>query len=94
MVSNPPYVAERARVDVEVSRHEPPIAVYGGPRGGEVIERLVTAAAAAGARRIALEMGEGQADEVAALLTAAGFTDVRVTPDLAGIPRVAQGTRP
>jgi methylase of polypeptide subunit release factors len=44
-------------------------------------------------RFLVLEVGDGQADEVAGALTAAGYLAVTITHDLAGIPRVVDGTR-
>ena len=95
VLSNPPYVAERERATLapEITRHEPPGALFAGEDGLDVIRRLVPAAAAAGARLLALELGEGQAPAVTALLQHAGFGDVDVRRDLAGIERVVVGRR-
>jgi methylase of polypeptide subunit release factors len=49
--------------------------------------------ALAGAAAIAVEIGEGQAIEVAELMRDAGFTGVEVREDLAGIERVVVGER-
>jgi release factor glutamine methyltransferase len=92
VVSNPPYVADGDAVMPEVARHEPREAVFASSSGLAVIERLAPAAAAAGARFVAIEHGEGQADAVADILRAAGFEPHRVQ-DLAGIDRVAVGRR-
>ncbi len=48
IVSNPPYVGEQEQgtVDAEVHRFEPHAALYAGPKGTEVIQRLVPEAAA------------------------------------------------
>ncbi len=43
--------------------------------------------------RLALEVGEGQAEEVAELLRGAGFAEIRTRRDLAGIERVVVGER-
>jgi hypothetical protein len=40
-----------------------------------------------------LEVGFGQAADVARLLDTAGYLDVSITEDLAGIPRVVEGRR-
>jgi methylase of polypeptide subunit release factors len=40
-----------------------------------------------------LEVGAGQAREVAGALETAGYRDVAITRDLAGIERVVEGTR-
>jgi release factor glutamine methyltransferase len=47
VVSNPPYVAEgeQGLLSLEVRRYEPREALFAGPRGTEVIERLVPQAA-------------------------------------------------
>ncbi len=95
VLSNPPYVAdgERAALAPEILRHEPPGALFAGADGLDVIRRLVPAAAAAGARLLAIEVGEGQAGAVGELLTRAGFEAVHARRDLAGIERVVLGTR-
>jgi release factor glutamine methyltransferase len=93
VVSNPPYVAERDWLGLapEIVRHEPAEALLAGVDGLEVLRRLVPAAAARGARFVALEVGEGQAAAVGELLRAAGYTRVEVRHDLAGIERVVVG---
>jgi release factor glutamine methyltransferase len=91
VVANPPYVGEREPVMPEVARYEPPEAVFAAGDGLSVVRRLV--AAAAGARFVALEIGAGQADAVAALLRAAGFAEIERVRDLAGIERVVVGRR-
>jgi release factor glutamine methyltransferase len=93
VVSNPPYVADSAPLQPEIARHEPAAALYAGPEGLTVIRRLVAAVAASPARFVALEVGMGQAGEVAGVLRAAGFGDVAVRRDLAGIERVVSGGR-
>jgi release factor glutamine methyltransferase len=90
LVSNPPYVplAQRHSLQREVRDWEPPVALFAGETGLDIYARIV-----ASAPRIlkpggwlAMELGFGQLDAVRALL--AGWADVRVEPDLAGIPRV------
>lgn len=95
VLSNPPYVADgdRAALAPEITRHEPPGALFAGADGLDVIRRLVPAAAAAGARLLAIELGEGQAAAVMALMRAAGFADAQARRDLAGIERVVVGRR-
>ena len=93
VVSNPPYVEDAATLQPEIARHEPPVALYAGPEGLTVIRRLVAQVAASPARFVALEVGMGQAGEVAGVLRAAGFGDVAVRRDLAGIERVVAGRR-
>jgi release factor glutamine methyltransferase len=94
VLCNPPYVcdAERAGLAPEIVRHEPPGALFAGQDGLDVIRRLVPAAAGV-APLLAVEVGSGQAPAVAALMVSAGYTDVSVRRDLAGIERVAVGSR-
>jgi release factor glutamine methyltransferase len=93
VVSNPPYVEDGAALPPEIARHEPAVALYAGPEGLTVIRRLVAQAAASPARLVALEVGMGQAPDVAGVLRAAGFADTGVRRDLAGIERVVMGRR-
>ncbi|HVR02137.1 MAG TPA: peptide chain release factor N(5)-glutamine methyltransferase, partial [Polyangia bacterium] len=61
-----------------------------------LVGRLVAAAPALLGRggALALEIGAGQAQETARLLTAAGLADVRVRRDLGAIERVVSGVLP
>jgi release factor glutamine methyltransferase len=95
IAANPPYVAERERAELppEVREHEPGLALFAGADGLGVIRPLVTRAAATRARRLVLEVGAGQAPTVRGLVAAAGFPDVEVVSDLAGIERVVVGSR-
>ena len=95
VLSNPPYVADgdRATLAPEITRHEPPGALFAGADGLDVIRRLVPASAAAGARLLAIELGEGQAPAVMELVEQAGFERVETRRDLAGIERVVVGRR-
>jgi release factor glutamine methyltransferase len=85
VVSNPPYVASLAGLQPEL-RHEPREALV----GAGFHEQL---ARAARARFLVLEVGDGQAGDVAATLEAAGYRDVTITLDLAGRERVVEGAR-
>lgn len=93
VLSNPPYVAEAARATLapEITRHEPAGALFAGADGLDVIRRLVPAAAGVGL--LAVEVGEGQARDVAGLMDGAGFGSVEVRLDLGGIERVVVGLR-
>jgi release factor glutamine methyltransferase len=90
IVSNPPYVplAQRQGLQREVRDWEPHIALFAGETGYEIYERIV-----ADAPRVlgpggwlVTELGFGSRDYVANLLS--GWREVRIEPDLAGIPRV------
>jgi release factor glutamine methyltransferase len=95
IASNPPYVEDgsRSQLAPEVREHEPHLALFAGAEGLNAIRPLVTQAAATQARVLALEIGAGQAPAVRALVAAAGFPDVDVVRDLAGIERVVVGRR-
>ena len=91
VVSNPPYVEDDAELAPEIVRYEPALALRAGPDGLDVIRRLLPAAGATSAATVALEIGAGQASAVSALMVEAGFGDVSVVRDLAGIERVLVG---
>ena len=85
VVSNPPYVAVGdPRLAADVRAHEPAVALFSGEDGLDVIRRLVGCAAPL----LVLEVGEGQAQEVARLAKEAGYSRVEARGDLAGIERV------
>ncbi len=92
VLANPPYVAsiERERLAPEITRYEPAEALFAGRDGLAVYRRLAPAAFRAGARLVALEVGQGQADAVADLLREAGYANTIADPDLAGIERVVR----
>ena len=94
IVANPPYVEDGAELAREIAGFEPALALRSGPDGLEVIRRLLPAAGATGARRVALEIGSTQAAVVSAMTREAGFPDVHVAQDLAGLDRVVVGRRP
>jgi release factor glutamine methyltransferase len=75
IVSNPPYVAETeagtGSLPPELEHHEPPDAFWGGPDGLAFYRRLVRELGSASF--VALEVGDGQADAVCALLAQAGL---------------------
>jgi release factor glutamine methyltransferase len=87
VASNPPYVRAGERLEPELG-YEPREALYAGPDGLEVYRRLVPAVS--GVPFVALEVGMGQALDVAALL---GEFATEIVNDLAGIARVVVGRR-
>lgn len=94
IVANLPYVSEAdwAGLEPEVTRWEPREALLAGPDGLDAIRAVVPAVSAA-TRTLVLEAGEGQATAVAELVREAGFGEVEVRRDLAGIERVVKATR-
>jgi release factor glutamine methyltransferase len=93
VVSNPPYVEDGAPLQPEIARHEPPGALYAGADGLGVIRRLAEQAGASAARFLAVEVGMGQAADVAGVVRAAGFADTERRRDLGDIERVVVGRR-
>lgn len=85
IVSNPPYIPldDYTNLAAEVRDHEPRGALTPGPRGTEVIERIL---AARRAPVVILEIGFGQIDDVRRV--ANGYEIIDVINDLAGIERV------
>ena len=91
VVSNPPYVdsADLDTLDPEVRDYEPREAF---------VATGVTEAIAAGAPEVlaaggalALEVADGKAAEIAAVLESGGYEEVTVTPDLARRERIVDG---
>ena len=93
VLANLPYVAESdwPGLQREVTEWEPREALLAGPEGLDAYRALLSGPVPAPA--VALELGEGQADAMVALLEAAGFRTVRRLADLAGIERVVLGER-
>ena len=91
IVSNPPYIAEGTPLAPEVAGHEPGLALYSGPTGMEVYERLAQAAAAVLMPwgRLIVEVGDGMVDQVLATFGAQQWAVDEVRPDLSGQPRAA-----
>jgi release factor glutamine methyltransferase len=88
VVSNPPYVRDDAALQPEIARHEPALALFAGPEGMDAYVRLAPGVSAGGASWVAFEVGQGQADAVAALLVEAGYPQGERRLDEAGIERV------
>lgn len=93
IVSNPPYVAEAERDDLqpEVVRWEPELALFSGADGLTVIRELVDGAPLhlRPGGLLAMEIGAGQGDAVRQLVLASGaFGRVEVRPDLSGRDRI------
>jgi len=96
IVSNPPYIpsAEVRGLAVEVSRHDPHLALDGGADGLDACRVLARQAARALRRGgvLLVEVGAGQAEDALEIMKAAGLAPGGAQPavvnDLAGIPRV------
>jgi release factor glutamine methyltransferase len=94
IVSNPPYVktGELATLQKEV-RQEPRVALDGGADGLQLIRRITVDALPRlkPGGLLALEIGEDQGPATAALLTGAGYHEVRVELDLERRDRLVFG---
>lgn len=92
VVSNPPYIKSSIidMLESEVREHEPRLALDGDEDGLKFYRRLIEGAPShmRDGSRIYMEIGYDQAADVTGLLTNAGFKDIEVTKDLAGLDRV------
>src|SRR5262249_42335204 len=98
VVCNPPYVRSHDITGLapEVSDHDPMLALDGGPDGLRHYRAL-----ASDAERLlgphghlVVELGAGEAADVAALFRAVGLSPGRPRADLAGVARALQVSRP
>ena len=93
IVSNPPYIplGEAPQLQREVRAHEPVIALFAGEDGLAIYTPLIREAPALLKSRglLVLELGHDSLRGVIKLLEqSSAWTEIRVTNDLAGIPRV------
>jgi release factor glutamine methyltransferase len=95
IVSNPPYVPkdEWEQLQAEVRDFEPPVAVTDGKDGFKFYHRLIELIPdmLKPGGSIMLEVGFSQAEKVARELKNAGLSQLQITNDLQGIPRVVSG---
>lgn len=98
VVANPPYIGsdEEDQLPHEVKGFEPHGALFAADDGLSVIRRIATDATSwlKPGGKIVLEIGSTQEEAVRSLLAEAGYADVAVSRDLAGLPRCAGGTWP
>lgn len=91
IVSNPPYIPseECDRLQPEVM-HEPRLALDGGTDGLDFYRRIILEASSRlnSCGILAFEIGFGEEEAICAMLSENGFQNIRVLPDLAGIPRM------
>ena len=97
IVSNPPYLsaADLAALQKEVQA-EPRAALDGG-EDGLLFYRQMPALWLESLKpegRLLFEIGMGQEEAVSGFLARAGYTNLEIFPDLAGISRVVSGRRP
>ena len=94
IVANLPYVAtgDRPTLSREVL-HDPAVAVFGGERGDELVRELIGAARdrLRPGGLLALEVGIGQAGDLAALLAEKNYHDIASIRDYCGVTRFLFG---
>ncbi|HET6840424.1 MAG TPA: peptide chain release factor N(5)-glutamine methyltransferase [Candidatus Angelobacter sp.] len=96
VISNPPYVGEMEadKVQKQVRDFEPKIAVFSGKQGMDIYRRLIPQAEEVlqPGGWLVTEIGFSTEESVKELLQ--GWSDIRTTADLQGIPRVIAAQRP
>ena len=96
IISNPPYVGESEsdQVQLEVRKIEPQSAVFAGPSGTEVIDRLIPQAheLLRPGGWLVLEISESIETKIRVALSK--WEQVQVTADLQQIPRVIRARKP
>ena len=92
IVANLPYIAEGEKLAPEVMK-DPHTALFGGPKGWEIIERFL-----ARARDylnedgfVALEIGYDQASVVTQIMDGYGYNYIEVLKDMSGVSRFPFG---
>ena len=98
LISNPPYIpsAEIEELMEEVRLHDPRMALD-GKEDGLYFYREITGNAGRYLKPggwLLYEIGCSQGNDVKEIMEAAGYQDVRILKDLAGLDRVAAGRRP
>ena len=97
IASNPPYVGRREAPSLsrEVRDHEPPSALYGGEEGYELYADLIAQSTShlKPSGVLVLELGHNSLPAVQPLVDTADWTNIGVTNDLAGIPRIIAAER-
>lgn len=97
IVSNPPYIAEEELEGLmpEVRDHEPAIALDGKKDGLYFYRKIVEQAAQYlnPGGWLCFEIGYDQGEALEKLLEAAGYEEIRIGKDLAGLDRIAVGRR-
>ena len=95
LVSNPPYIERKVIPTLmeEVREYDPYIALDGGEDGLDFYRRIIGGAQDYLKRggQILMEIGSGQAQAVSELLREAGFKEIDVCRDFAGLDRVVSG---
>ena len=90
IISNPPYVEERKREDLEAElSYEPSLALFAGDDGLDVYRRLIPQAYnhLKPGGLLFLEIGDGQGQEISQILANNNFQEIDIYNDYAGFNR-------
>jgi release factor glutamine methyltransferase len=96
VVSNPPYVPDGAGLPREVADHDPPLALWGGPDGLDIVRGLLVTAARLlhPGGWLGIEHADQQGGALPALVRASGgWVHVEDHADLTGRPRYTTARR-
>lgn len=96
VVANPPYIPDGAQLDPEVAEHDPAHALFGGPGGMRVIDKIADLAARwlRPGGRCAVEHDETTSERTVRTFARTGrFDDINAYRDLAGRPRFVTAQR-
>lgn len=97
ITANPPYVGSEGgdglALQESVKAFEPSLALFGGADGLDVIKRIIARAGKYLRRngRLLLEIGAGHGQGCGELMRKAGFAEVEIKRDFAGLDRVCSG---
>ena len=95
IVSNPPYIKSEdlEKLDVEVKKYDPRLALDGGVDGLDFYRRIIKEAKPKLTKKgwLLFEVGQGQAEIVEELMQKAGFDNVNAVQDYNKIERVIYG---
>lgn len=98
IVSNPPYIQSRV-IDTlmpEVGQYEPRLALDGKEDGLYFYRHIIEQAGKylAGGGELFFEIGSEQGEDVKKIMEEAGYKEVEIVKDFAGLDRVVCGTKP
>jgi len=95
IVSNPPYIPSGQIPDLmeEVREHDPLMALDGGEDGLFFYKKIISRAGGylCAGGSLFFEIGSGQGQAVSELMKEAGYREVKICQDLAGLDRVVSG---
>ena len=98
IVTNPPYIktGDLANLQIEIRDYEPMHALDGGEDGLDFYRRIAKGAIACMRKGACLmaEIGHDQANEASSIFEKAGFRNIEVFRDLAGLDRIITALNP